>query len=106
MLNCKELLPVTVAGARGLVMSWMLALPLNCALQGDVGEGSNGQPAVQEDQLAPRDQCTCKSPPPSFCWTVFVPFQFDENQRPPLLFHAVMPIVSFVPGCPLSVIST
>src|SRR5437899_9333230 len=36
MLNCKALLPETENGASGLVMSWMLALPLNCALQGEV----------------------------------------------------------------------
>src|SRR5213594_1310428 len=38
ILNCNELPPPpgTETGASGLVMSWMLALPLNCALQGEV----------------------------------------------------------------------
>src|SRR5206468_163961 len=47
ILNCKApLFPATVDGASGLVMSWMLALPLNCALQGEV-EVAPVQPATQ-----------------------------------------------------------
>src|SRR2546428_5976337 len=48
MLNCKALLPEpgTESGAAGLVMSWMLALPLNCALQGEV-EVAPVQPDTQ-----------------------------------------------------------
>lgn len=46
MLNCKALLPETETGASGLVMSWMLALPVNCALQGEV-EVAPVQPDAQ-----------------------------------------------------------
>src|SRR6266849_7235538 len=46
MLNCMELLPVTETGSSGLVMSVMLALPLNCALHHEV-EVAPVQPATQ-----------------------------------------------------------
>src|SRR5438093_13198914 len=53
ILNCKApLFPATVDGASGLVMSWMLALPLNCALQGEV-EVAPVQPAAQRLLLGP-----------------------------------------------------
>src|SRR2546425_8908649 len=48
MLNCKELLPEpgTESGTSRFVMSWMLALLLNCALQGEV-EVAPVQPDTQ-----------------------------------------------------------
>src|SRR5215217_5803994 len=49
---------------------------------------------------------TTTFPPPRTCSTVFGLTQLLENQRPPFLLHTVMPIVSSLPGSPLSVIVT
>src|SRR5690349_14346057 len=43
-------------------------------------------------------------PPLRLCSTVFAPSHWLENQRAPLLLHTVMPVMSALPGSPLSVI--
>src|SRR5207244_12209518 len=49
-------------------------------------------------------QWTSRLPPPSGCSTVAggVPTQLVENQIPPDPFQSVMPMVSLLPGVPLS----
>src|SRR2546427_1512100 len=58
MLNCKELLPEpgTESGTSRFVMSWMLALLLNCALQGEVEVAP-----VQPDTQVPFTNCDTAS---------------------------------------------
>src|SRR5437870_9114738 len=51
-------------------------------------------------------QCTSRLPPPSTCSALAggLPTQLVENQIPPDAFQSVMPMVSLLPGEPLSVI--
>src|SRR5712692_3564996 len=106
MLNCMELLPVTETGSSGLVMSVMLALPLNCALHHEV-EVAPVQPATQAPDVplgihwyTARDVMEFPwiwyTRPPLRTMLLMLPCRFD----PLLLYLTLKPKLFFVPGSP------
>src|SRR5712692_9042460 len=104
MLNCMERPPARERGSSGLVMSWMLALPLNWALHGEVAVAPV-QPAAQEPDINWYTASEVMEFP--LIWYTRPPLRTMVLMLPcsvvPCLYWTLKPKLFFVPGSPAMV---